>query len=192
MLQIPFCVLLSQLLIRQKKSHYLYDSCFHQVAICRWGFFLSLKYLPGLRRHWRSLLWFSHFWLAPDWQRETWPGDGTHQSDEVSHPDPTPLEGSGSLEDAELQILSFCLCCNWIWKEVRFKNRMLMLWRAALCDHFSQLNGSWLKTNRLLILFFHWIKCFFCFSCAALLHSHFELTTFCWCMLVLYFPQSWA
>lgn len=45
MLQIPFCVLLSQLLIRQKKSHYLYDSCFHQVAICRWVFFSFFEVL---------------------------------------------------------------------------------------------------------------------------------------------------
>lgn len=135
MLQTPFYGLLCQLLIRWKTSLFIYIILvFYQLAIWR-CLFLPLKYLPALPQDGRSVLWFSHFWLAPEWQQETWPGDGRHQSDEVSE------------TESQIQIWlcwkflwpwrcwitdSLFLSCGSIWKEVRFEKgaRSCPLWSS--------------------------------------------------------------
>lgn len=146
-------------------------------------FVLFLKCSPALFQHWWSLLWFSHFWLAPDWQRETWPGDSRHQSYRVSE-----------RENSDPDLLGWkVLDPQRRWRfSYRYRYRfsvflpVFVLRRAALCDYISPMSGGWLKTNGLWILFFHWIKCLCCFSCAVFLQSLFELFLFadvCWCCI---------
>ena len=94
-------------------------------------------------------------------------------------------KGSGTLWDADWKRFTdsqFFLCCSFIWKGIRLisPNCAVMLWGAALWS-FPTVEWQLTEDEQPLNLVFRWIKCFFCFSCPALLHSHFEpAASFCW------------
>lgn len=189
----PCCGLLSQLLIRGKTSRYLFYLWFSpRLATFRCLFFLEV--LASAPSALRGLCGGSHI-LTGTWsnQLETC-REGRHRLDEVSGKKWKP-KGSGTLWDADWKRFTdsqFFLCCSFIWKGIRLisPNCAVMLWGAAL---WSVPTVEWQLTEdeQPLNLVFRWIKCFFCFSCPALLHSHFEPAA-SFLLMVLCFLQSWA
>lgn len=146
----------------QVRNVILLVSLLFSLATYRCLFFV-FKVLAQLRRHWRSLLWSSHFWLAPDWQQETWPPEW---------PTSTRWDFRSGNRDSDL--------CR--WKE-----------SAAMrfCLWFF-LSADWQPTEGSLafsLIFSRPNQVFLLVSCGSPLHSLFEPTTFCWCALVLNFLQ---
>lgn len=151
-LQILFSGLLSQLLIRWKMTHYLHT--FHKSFVSAPWQHKCLLYLWSACQP-VSTRGFCCCFHIFDWHL-TGSGrpDGRLQSDEVSETESQILDQLCWKSTRRCWICRISCVCSCVWKEVRFNQGMFLLWSAALCDHFSQLNGSWLKTNRLWFLFF--------------------------------------
>lgn len=105
-------------------------------------------------------------------QQQAWSGKVTWSFQEDRNSDPHPCKWESTAG-------SFWIPENADRRRIRLTFKCCMV--TLCCTLWSFLTWLLTEDKQPLILIFQWIKCFFCFSCPTLLHSHFELTTsFCW------------